>query len=231
MITFRLPEDMDKECISLCTKMNTLGDVQTYESCCGHLKECYMIFFKCHSFERLAKMHRCVNRNCSDGKWELLVDGNHVHPTHSFCLRSMEPFSSYEEMEESVQRLMDNIDRWENPAYNKYFGGDGNKNIVDGYLLDTDTECINGHFQLELIVGDKYEIHYGIHQGLFEYVGRVSKDDPINIHSRGSHLFRNLEKNEITFGYFGDTSPYEFTRIVNHCKDTNRLVGFNQKEI
>lgn len=231
MITFYPPEDMDKECIALCTKLNALGDIQTYESCCGHLKECYMVFFKCHSFERLAKLYRCVDRNYSDGKWELLVDGTDVHPTYCFWLKSKEPFSSYEEMEESVQRLMDNIDYWENPAYDDYFGGDRNKNIVDGYLVDTDTEYINGDCQLELVVGDRYEIHYGIHQGLFEYVGRVSKDDPINIHSRGTHLFRNLEKNEITFGYYGNTSPYEFTRIVRHRKDLNRLVGLSQKEI
>lgn len=120
---------MDKECISLCKKLNSLNDVQTYESCCGHLKECYSIFFFCYSFERLAKLYRCINRNYSDGKWELLVDGTDNHPTNTFWLRSKEPFSSYEEMEKSVQLLMDNIDYWENQTYNDYFKGKRTKDL------------------------------------------------------------------------------------------------------
>ncbi len=124
MVTFYPPKDMDKECISLCTKLNSLGDVQTYESCCGHLKGRYMVFFKCHSFERLGKLYRCVDRNYSDGKWEILVDGTDVHPTYCFCLRSKEAFASYKEMEESVKRLMNNIDWWEDPSYDDYFGVD-----------------------------------------------------------------------------------------------------------
>ena len=122
-------KDMDKECISLCKKLNSLIDVQTYESCCGHLKERYSIFFLCYSFERLAKLYRCIDRNYSDGKWELLVDGTDNHPTNIFQLRSKEPFSSYEEMEKSVQLLMDNIDYWENQTYNDYFKSKRTKDL------------------------------------------------------------------------------------------------------
>ena len=85
---------------------------------------------------------------------------------------------------------------------------------VDGYLVDITTECIKGHFDLNLKVGEKYEIHYGIHQGIYEYVGKVSDKDTKHIHSRGQHLFRNLDTKQITFGYYGNISPYEFTSIV-----------------
>lgn len=214
MPKFFPPEDMDKECIALCTRLNELGDIQTYESCCGHLKERYMVFFETHDFVRLAKLFRCVNRNYSDGKWEILVDGTDMHPTFQFWLRSKEPFSSYEEMEESVNQLISNIDYWEDHAYDDHFGKDTNTTITDGYLVDTTPETIEGHERLVLEVGQKYEIHYGIHQGIYEYVGRVAKHDHCNRFSKGEHLFRKIETGEITFGYYGTSSPYEFTSIV-----------------
>lgn len=54
---------MDKECIALCDKLNSLSDIETTESCCGHCKQPYMIFFNCYNFIRLGKLFRCVNRN------------------------------------------------------------------------------------------------------------------------------------------------------------------------
>ena len=90
--------------------------------------------------------------------------------------------------------------------------------IVDGYLVDTTTEYIKGHFDLNLKVGEKYEIHYGIHQGIYEYVGKVSDRDTENIYARGQHLFRKLNTKQVTFGYYGKSFPYEFTSIVKPLK-------------
>lgn len=116
-----LPFDMDNECIELCEKLNSLSHVETFESCCGHLKNRYMIFFWCDNFVRLAKLYRCVNRNYSDGKWEILVDGSDVRPIYGFLLRSIEPFKTTKEMMESIHYLIENIDIWENPKFNEYF--------------------------------------------------------------------------------------------------------------
>lgn len=121
--SFVPPPDMDEDCIELCARLNALGDVKTTESCCGHLISNYMVFFECRSFARLAKLHRCVDRNYSDGMWEVLVDGTDMHPEYRFMLRSKEPFNSYMEMRMSVQRLIENIDWWENPDYDDYFNG------------------------------------------------------------------------------------------------------------
>ena len=71
-------------------------------------------------------------------------------------------------------------------------------------LITTDI-VIKGHNKLTLKVGNKYEIHYGIHQGVHEYVGTTMD---------GEHLFKNLEKDKVTFSYYSETSPFEFTRIV-----------------
>ena len=124
---FVAPPDMDKECVELCTKLNKLSHVQTLESCCGHLKEPYLIFFKCDDFVRLGKLFRCVNRNYSDGKWVIEVDGGDMHPIYEFLLRSKEPFASYEEMQESIDGLIENIDYWEDSKFDEYFNNNGGR--------------------------------------------------------------------------------------------------------
>lgn len=114
-------EYFDKEVIELCKVMNSMEGLVTTESCCGHLKERFMIFFSCNNFSTLAKIFRSVNRNYSDGKWELLVDGSDVKPVCQFWLRSKEPFNTYDEMNESVNGLIENIKYWNKPDYDKYF--------------------------------------------------------------------------------------------------------------
>lgn len=62
---------------------------------------------------------------------------------------------------------------------------------------------VNGHYDLVLKYGNKYHIRYGIHQGIYEYIGTTIE---------GKHLFKKGDK--ITFGYYSRYSPYEFTKIV-----------------
>lgn len=114
-------EDMDKECVELCEKLNSLDGIETRSSCCGHLKERYMLFFFCNDFVRLGKLFRCVNRNYSDGKWEILVDGSDIYPSYLFWLRSKKQFRSYKAMEKSIKSLIDNIDWWEQEKFDNYF--------------------------------------------------------------------------------------------------------------
>ena len=118
---FIVPKDMDKECVALCKKLNSLSHVKTTESCCGHLTQPYMIFFECDNFIRLGKLFRCVNRNYSDGKWRIEVSGSDVQPSYEFMLTSKVPFPSYEDMAESVGRLIENIEYWEEKKYDDYF--------------------------------------------------------------------------------------------------------------
>lgn len=118
---FHVPKDMDEECIKLCRKLNSLSNIKTTESCCGHLKEPYRIFFICDDFIRLGRLFRCVNRNYSDGKWRIEVDGGDTLPCYNFMLTSKEHFSTYEEMEESINSLIENINYWEDKRFDDYF--------------------------------------------------------------------------------------------------------------
>lgn len=117
----RYPKDMDAECVALCDCLNDLPGVKTTESCCGHLKERYSIWFYCENIITISRLGRAVSRNYSDGKWELLVDSTDTHPVGVFLLRSKEKFVSNDEMENSVGGLIDNIQYWSS-NFDEYFG-------------------------------------------------------------------------------------------------------------
>ena len=148
-----LPFDMDQECIELCNILNTLPGVTTFESCCGHCKERYYIWFFCTSIDTLSRLGRVTNRNYSDEMWEVVLDSTDTSPYGVFWLRSKEPFSSYIEMHESVDNLIYNITLWFKDEYDNYFLGHQSienskpkwidvKNLPD-YGLNVLTACRN----------------------------------------------------------------------------------------
>lgn len=116
--------NMDKECIKLCDILNSYQSIKTFESCCGHLKDRYSIWFFCNDIITVSRLGRCVDHNYSDGKWELLVDSTDTHPTGVFWLRSKVPFQCYDEMEKSVNELCDSIQYWFNAKFDSYFKKD-----------------------------------------------------------------------------------------------------------
>jgi hypothetical protein len=97
----------------------------------------------------------------------------------------------------------------------------------DDIIYDLTPETIVGpqlggrEIILELIPGDKYEIHYGIHQGIYRYEGVVAdnkenrKNHP---HSIKEHMFRKIDTGDLTFGFYGYHEPSLFTRICTHCE-------------
>jgi hypothetical protein len=54
--------NMDKECIQICDMLNSISDVRTTESCCGHCKDRFMIFFTCDNPHSLAIIARVFDR-------------------------------------------------------------------------------------------------------------------------------------------------------------------------
>ena len=74
------------------------------------------------------------------------------------------------------------------------------------------TETIHGHHDLVLEVGNLYDIYYGINQGVYEYLGILEEFDGYKWFI-GAHLFKNIETGK-EFAYYGYTSPYQFTSIV-----------------
>ena len=98
--------------------------------------------------------------------------------------------------------------------------------IVESMIYDLTRKTIIGYqmgedepYRLELIPGDRYEIHYGIHQGIYIYEGVVSdnysnrKNYP---HSIGEYMFRSVETGEVSFGFYPKNNESLFTRICKH---------------
>ena len=123
--SFIVPNDMDVECIELCKTLNAIPGVETFESCCGHLKQRFMVFFECNDFFQLSRLSRAVNKNYSDGMWEILVDDCDGHPIYNFWLRSIEPFKTTQEMNKSLSELIENIKYWQDSAFDNYFNNNG----------------------------------------------------------------------------------------------------------
>ena len=116
-----LPADIDAECIDICNALNRLPDTETFESCCGHLKNRFSVWFFCYNIDVLSRLGRAVERNYSDNKWEIVVDSSDTHPRGVFWLRSKEPFKTKDEMVESVDWLIDNIKHWTQDEFDEYF--------------------------------------------------------------------------------------------------------------
>lgn len=116
-----LPDDMDQECVDLCNTLNTLPGVSTFESCCGHLEYRYSVWFFCDSIDSLSRLGKVTERNYSDGNWEVVVDSTDTHPYGVFWLRSKEPFTSSDDMNESMTKLIKNINYWFDDKFDDYF--------------------------------------------------------------------------------------------------------------
>ena len=119
--SIELPNDVDKECVKLCNVLNRLPGVYTWESCCGHLEHPYWIWFKCNNIGSLSRLGRSVNKNYSNGKWEIVVETNDTSPYGFFWLRTKEAFKTYEEMMDDIDNLIDSILYWFDDKFDEHF--------------------------------------------------------------------------------------------------------------
>lgn len=116
-----LPADIDKECVSICELLNSLPTVQTFESCCGHLKDTFNVWFFCDSIDVLSRLGRATNINYSDNNWEVVADSTDTHPYGVFWLRSKCIFKTQNELDTSLNRLIEGITHWFKDEFDDYF--------------------------------------------------------------------------------------------------------------
>lgn len=127
-----LPNDMDKECIALCNLMNRLPGVKTLESCMGHYKHPYWVWFQCTNINSLSRLSRAVCDRYSDGMWEIMCDTADTEPRGIFWLKAKEVVTS-SVLNKSLEALIDNIEYWFQDEYDDYFQN-GYKNIDGEYV-------------------------------------------------------------------------------------------------
>ena len=116
----KMPSDIDEQCVDLCNTLNKLPFVETYESCAGHGKYPYWVFFRCLDVGVLSRLGRCVARNYSDGNWEIVVDSCDGDPYGVFWLRTKRILNDGE-LNESLKQLIENINYWFSDDFDEYF--------------------------------------------------------------------------------------------------------------
>lgn len=112
-----LPNDIDDDCRQICYILNRLPGIKTFESCCGHGKAIFNVWFKCNNMESLSRLARAVNKNYSDGNWEIVADSTDIDPYGIFWLRSKSPIVD----KKSLHNLENSILYWYSDEFDSYF--------------------------------------------------------------------------------------------------------------
>ena len=74
--------------------------------------------------------------------------------------------------------------------------------------FDKKPQVIHGGHDLELIPGKLYDIHYGVNQGVYEYLGKETKG-----FWEGAYTFKNTENGKLFCHHA--SHPYEFVGCVS----------------
>ena len=201
-----LPSNMDERCVELCNMLNRLPSVETFDSCEGHGKHPYWIFFRCTDINVLSRLGRLVSKNYSDGNWEILADTTDTDPYGCFWLRT-KYILPYNEMDKSIARLIEDITEWFRDIYDDYF--------VSG---------MKWHISQSLLVTRFVELRKQFHRigdEVYDYAKRIVKTacklDKNWLIAKGSGDFviiRSIEQNaengtvEITYEYENSLANY-----------------------
>lgn len=119
---------MDKECIPLCDALNSLPDVETTESCCGHCKDRFMIFLTCNNSHSLALIARVFDRRYigTSQPWHIELQTKDSG-SYDYFIHSETKYSSEEVMMKDVNKIIENIKYWGDDKFACYFKGSDDK--------------------------------------------------------------------------------------------------------
>jgi hypothetical protein len=103
-------EHMDEECIPLCNALNAVKGIVTTESCCGHGKSHFRIWFKATSFRGLFFVARCVDRRYFRHRWDYTVSVgdmviNNILPTSFLLSTRVNGEEAYKQAEDLVENM------------------------------------------------------------------------------------------------------------------------------
>ena len=116
--------NMDKECIQICDVLNSISDVCTTESCCGHCKDRFMIFFTCDNPHSLAIIARVFDRRYigTSQPWHIELQTKDSGAYYYF-IYSETKYSSEEVMMKDVNKIIKNIKYWGDDKFASHFRG------------------------------------------------------------------------------------------------------------
>jgi len=106
--TKQYDSEMDTECISLCNAVNRLPGMHTTESCCGHNKTPFNIWFVSKELKHLPTLlYWFMPCHCSFSGWRVLVTTDcAMSPVH-FCIQG--PVGAYREADKIAELIEGHI--------------------------------------------------------------------------------------------------------------------------
>lgn len=116
--------NMDKECIPICDALNSIPDVLTKESCCGHCKDRFMIFLTCDNPHSLAIIARVFDRRYigTSQPWHIELQTKDSGAYYYF-IHSETKYDSEEVMMKDVNQIIENIEYWCDDKFASHFKG------------------------------------------------------------------------------------------------------------
>ena len=101
---------MDKECIELCEAMNLFPHIQTTESCSGHGKDDYCIWFLVKKLSRLPQLLYWFN-GCHSGcyGWRCFVKTDCAMSPVTFCVEGPTGEKAYRDSKIIAKELREYI--------------------------------------------------------------------------------------------------------------------------
>ena len=116
---------MDEDCIGLCDAMNELDGCETFDSCCGHNKKPYSIFFNCDNCYSLAVLARSIDRRYlpSDIQWTIILETLENSDREQYCyeIRSNFVYKDDKFLKNDINAIIKNIRYWSSHEFYKHF--------------------------------------------------------------------------------------------------------------
>jgi len=108
----KYPSDMDYECVPLCNALNAIPGIRTVESCCGHSKTEFMIWFVLHDRSKVRYLNvvaRVFDRRYGGiPGWTCQLDNHDLPKDTPFFLVRSGSFRGAQACEHS-KRIAENI--------------------------------------------------------------------------------------------------------------------------
>ena len=115
---------MDKECIPICDALNSIPNVQTTESCCGHCRDRFKIFLACDNPHSLAIIARVFDRRYigTSQPWYIELQTKDSG-AYDYFIHSETKYDSEEVMMKDVNQIIENIGYWCDDKFASHFKG------------------------------------------------------------------------------------------------------------
>lgn len=121
---FKYDKYMDEECIVLCDALSSLKGIQTFESCCGHYKDTYDIWFNVKNWHSLEIITRTFDRRYSNGLWKVSLDTpdftQRPYKELFVHLHRTEPFKDRKELDEEMKLILESLQYWSDTKRSKF---------------------------------------------------------------------------------------------------------------